>query len=62
MKAILCLCGTLGTLLFLSGCETELPEGGPNTGDKLRRGLTGQGTLYIPSAAQDAPAYATPGR
>jgi hypothetical protein len=56
MKAILVLLLGIASTLVLSGCETDLPadartEGNP--GDKLQRGLSGQGTLVQPTREND---------
>ena len=62
MTKIFSLGASLGLLLLLSGCESELPESGPRAGDKLRRGLIGQGSLYTSSAETPTPASTTTGR
>jgi hypothetical protein len=56
MKAFLCLASALGACVVLCGCETEVPPdpaAPDNPGERLQRGITGQGTVYQPSREGD---------
>jgi hypothetical protein len=47
----------LGATLLATGfcaCESELPSREPGFGEKLQRGIRGQGSLYTPTPEQDA--------
>ena len=56
MKALLVLLFGLASILVLSGCETDLPSDArtqADPGEKLQRGLTGQGTIVQPTREND---------
>lgn len=56
MKAFLALCTVaVAASAALSGCESDLPPTPGEPTAKLKRGLTGQGTLYQPEEQANDP-------
>lgn len=54
MKAILAFLSAAFASVVLVGCETDVPpDPASDPGEKLRRGVTGQGTLYQPDRSGD---------
>jgi hypothetical protein len=53
MKAIFKLVSAIAVVAGLCSCESEIPSRGPGVGEKLQRGIRGQGNLYIPDKEQD---------
>jgi len=54
MKALFKLVGATVLAAGLCSCESELPSREPGLGEKLQRGIRGNGSLYIPVPEQDA--------
>lgn len=54
MKALLKLVSALSLAAGLCSCESELPSRELGVAEKFQRGISGQGSLYIPSSEQDA--------
>lgn len=54
MKAILVTLSAVLAGIILPGCETDVaPDPAAQAGQKLQRGITGQGTLYQPDRTGD---------
>ena len=55
MKPILASLFLAAAGLFLNGCESDVPPSAAdsNGAEKLRRGVTGQGTLVQPDRSED---------
>jgi hypothetical protein len=54
MKAFLVLLTAILAGLVLPGCESDVaPDPAAQAGQKLQRGITGQGTLYQPDRTGD---------
>jgi hypothetical protein len=54
MKAFLVLLTAAAVIVILVGCESDVaPDPANEAGEKLQRGVTGQGTLYQPDRSGD---------
>ena len=55
MKAIVLSLFVAAAGVLVSGCESDVPPGAADTtgADKLKRGVTGQGTLVQPDRSED---------
>jgi hypothetical protein len=54
MKAILKVLSAIILVSGLCACESEIPAREPGVGEKLQRGIRGQGTLYVPDKEQES--------
>ena len=55
MKSIFAVLLLVIATLVLSGCESDVPPSGADeaAGEKLKRGVTGQGTIVQPDRSED---------